>query len=101
MAGVLLKIRHVGNELKIPESKKVDGLEVMEADAAGQLVRVTDPVLALACEKMVGSLSLSIFPCGVIVELDEPHASLNGLWVQRGVYDLAVKNQNGKSASAR
>lgn len=97
---VLVKLRHFGHELPVPKPFEKDGLELLNADALGELVRVTDKKLADACERMVGELSMSIFPLGVIVEVDAPNERMNGLWVQRAIFELAVKNVAGTAAAA-
>ena len=40
---------------------------------------------------------MGFFPVGIEVNLPAPHEKLNGLWVQREIYDSLV---NGKAMAA-
>ena len=85
---MLLKIRKIPAALGAPVITQEKGLDSVEMPTVGQLVRVPAE-LADRAEILVGEVSLTggMFPLGIEIKLDAPLDHLNGLWVQRGVYD--------------
>jgi hypothetical protein len=93
---MLLKIRALGPEFPVPPPILKDGLLTVSLDAAGELVKVP-PEYVDRVERIVGVVSMGIFPVGLDVKLDPPQEELNGFWVQREVFD-EVRKANGRAA---
>jgi hypothetical protein len=89
LSRMLIKVRKLGPTFGAPAVKEKGGLLVMEAEALGELVKVPECHREEG-ELMVGELSMTFFPVGIEVQLDGEHAKLNGLWVQRGIYNALL-----------
>jgi len=93
---VLIKIRKLGAGFGTPNVVEKDGLQTLQAEMIGELVRVPEKFREPA-ELMVGELTMGLFPVGLEVQIGEPHQHLNGLWVQREIFNAV---SNGSKAEA-
>lgn len=94
---MLLKVRQIGDGMVIPVPAKIGNDEYLETGMIGKLVRVPAE-LKSDCEKIVGLLTMGLYPVGVEVSLDPPDDGANGLWVQPPVLDEIRKRQKAMSA---
>jgi hypothetical protein len=89
LSPMLIKVRKLGASLGAPNVKEVNGVPTLKAEMLGELVKVPESLREEA-ELIVGELTMGFFPVGVEVKLDAPHENLNGLWVQREIYNSLV-----------
>lgn len=82
---MLIKVRKLGPTFSNPEVLEKHHELTIEAQGLGELVKVPEQ-LCEAAELLVGELSMTFFPVGIEVRLEQGNR-LNGLWVQRGVLD--------------
>jgi hypothetical protein len=94
---VLIKIRKLGAGFGTPAVTEKDGVQTLQAEMIGELVRVPEKFREPA-ELMVGELTMGLFPVGLEVQIAEPNSHLNGLWVQREIFNAV--SQAGKSEAA-
>jgi hypothetical protein len=88
---VLLKIRKLGAAFGTPQvTIHKDGVTTMHAEMVGELVKVPE-ALCEPAEMLVGELTMGIFPVGLEIRLDKPDDHLNGLWVQKEIFDAVTK----------
>lgn len=94
---VLIKIRKLGAGFGTPNVCEKDGLQILQAEMIGELVRVPEKFRE-ACELMVGELTMGLFPVGLEVRIGEPHEHLNGLWVQREIFNAVSRASKAEAA---
>lgn len=94
---VLIKIRKLGAGLGTPVVFEKDGVQSMHAEMIGELVRVPEKFRE-PCELMVGELTMGLFPVGLEVQVGEPNEHLNGLWVQREIFNAVLRDPKSEAA---
>jgi hypothetical protein len=94
---VLIKIRKLGKCFSLPSVSEKGGVATLKADMLGELVKVPESLRDPA-EELTGELTMGVFPVGLDVLLPAPNENLNGLWVQREIYDAVTKNSAGAVA---
>src|SRR6202035_5824746 len=94
---VLIKIRKLGAGFGTPNVVEKDGLQTLQAEMIGELVRVPEKFREPA-ELMVGELTMGLFPMGLEVNLGESYEHLNGLWVQREIFNAVFKDAKAQVA---
>jgi hypothetical protein len=94
---VLIKIRKLGAGFGTPNVIEKDGLQTLQAEMIGELVKVPDQFREQA-ELMVGELTMGLFPVGLEVQLDPTNEYLNGLWVQREIFNAVLQGNAAEAA---
>jgi hypothetical protein len=92
---VLIKVRKLGSTFSAPQIVRKDGQLVLQAEMIGELLKVPEAFRDDA-ELLVGELSMTFFPVGIEVNIEDG-GELNGLWVQKGIFD-AVRNKKAIAA---
>jgi hypothetical protein len=87
---MLIKVRKLGPTFSTPQIKKTGDMLAMQAEGIGELVKCPEMFREQA-ELLVGELSMTFFPIGIEVKIDDG-GELNGLWVQKAIYD-SLRNQ--------
>ena len=64
----------------------------MNAEMVGELVKIPESLREPA-ELMVGELTSGFFPLGLDVALAKPNEHLNGLWVQREIFNALLRRE--------
>jgi len=95
---VLLKIRKLGAGFGTPQIVEKDGLQTLHAEAIGELVRIPEKFRE-AAELMVGELTMGLFPIGLEVQIGAPNEHLNGVWVQREIFNAVSKGSKAEAAN--